>query len=87
MAHLLHDIDPNALEEQLKMLGQDQLLDCWEDSQHMALYLEDNELTASPHPGRYEQAILYELQLRTIKKCAFLPHPGPSLGLLRDDSR
>lgn len=78
MARQIKDMDHDLLEEQLKMLRREQLLDCWEDSQHMAIYLDDRDIPDSPNPIRYEQAILYELQLRSIQERILLPGPNTS---------
>lgn len=57
--------DPFTLEEQLKDLGNDELLDFWEESQVLDKYLDpvDHSMPASV---LYEAAILNELRLRSM---------------------
>lgn len=63
MAQFLPNEDHFTLEDQLKILGNDDLLDFWEESQLLDKYLQprDNEGPPSAH---YEAAILNELRLR-----------------------
>lgn len=63
MARFLPTQDPFTLEDQLKVLGTDELLDFWEESQMLDKYLETPESEVAPSV-HYENAILYELQLR-----------------------
>lgn len=63
MARFLPNQDPFTLEDQLKILGNDELLDFWEESQMLDKYLEPEEMDTSPST-QYENAILNELRLR-----------------------
>jgi len=63
MARFLPNEDPFTLEDQLKILGNDELLDFWEESQMLDRYLEPAE-HEEPPSMHYENAILNELRLR-----------------------
>jgi len=63
MARFLPNEDPFTLEDQLKILGTDELLDFWEESQLLDKYLDANEHDGPPST-HYENAILNELRLR-----------------------
>lgn len=63
MARFLPNEDPFTLEDQLKILGNDELLDFWEESQMLDRYLEPTEHEGTPST-HYENAILNELRLR-----------------------
>jgi hypothetical protein len=63
MARFLPNEDPFTLEDQLKVLGNDELLDFWEESQMLDRYLEPVEHEQAPSL-HYENAILNELRLR-----------------------
>lgn len=63
MARFLPNEDPFTLEDQLKILGIDELLDFWEESQMLDKYLETPEHECPPS-AHYENAILNELRLR-----------------------
>jgi hypothetical protein len=63
MARFLPNEDPFTLEDQLKILGNDELLDFWEESQMLDRYLEPEEHDCPPST-HYENAILNELRLR-----------------------
>ncbi|NLY40579.1 MAG: hypothetical protein GX055_03010 [Desulfovibrionales bacterium] len=66
MAQLPLTPDPFSLQEQLKNLGDEELLDFWEESQLLDHFLEMTEAETSPSLY-YETAILYELRLRTCR--------------------
>lgn len=63
MARFLPQQDPFTLEDQLKILGNDELLDFWEESQMLDKYLEPAQQDYLPS-AQYENAILNELRLR-----------------------
>lgn len=63
MARFLPNHDPFSLEDQLKILGNEELLDFWEESQMLDKYLEPSEYQGTPS-AHYENAILNELRLR-----------------------
>lgn len=56
------------LEEQLKTLGDDELLDFWEETQYLEKFLEDEFSAESDSPMEYERFIINELQLRTCSR-------------------
>ena len=55
-----------ALEEQLKILEEDELLDFWEESQFLDSYLENenNNRVKTLPAADYERLIVQELQIR-----------------------
>jgi hypothetical protein len=55
-----------SLEEQIKSLGDDELLDFWEETQHLLKLLNSGEPVSEEqvHP-EYERLILQELQVRS----------------------
>jgi hypothetical protein len=65
MARYLPDHDPFTIEEQLKSLANEELLDFWEESQMLDKYLEPAEDECLPS-AHYENAILNELRLRSM---------------------
>ncbi|MDD2220286.1 MAG: hypothetical protein PHO79_02650 [Desulfoplanes sp.] len=58
-----------VLEDEIKILGNDELLDCWEQSQFLEVYMEGEPMDAI-RSNAYERIIIQELQLR---KCQH-PH-------------
>ncbi|WP_462324322.1 hypothetical protein [Desulfoplanes sp.] len=50
-------------EEEIKTLGNDELLDCWEQSQYVDAFM-DGEPRNEVRITAYEQVIVQELQLR-----------------------
>jgi len=63
LAHYLTLPDSFPLEEQIKTLKDDELLDFWEETQHLEHLLQDDEQQAEPGAD-YERLILQELQVR-----------------------
>jgi len=66
--------DAFTLEEQIKSLGDDELLDFWEETQHISRIMSAADpLTVSELPGdervhpEYERLILQELQVRSSR--------------------
>jgi hypothetical protein len=65
--------DSFTLEEQIKSLGDDELLDFWEETQHISRIMGADPLIASDQPGderlhpEYERLILQELQVRSSR--------------------
>ncbi len=53
------------LTDQIKTLGDDELLDFWEETQTLDSYLGEDHYTQPPFPRDYERIILRELQLRS----------------------
>ncbi|OIO00381.1 MAG: hypothetical protein AUJ49_09885 [Desulfovibrionaceae bacterium CG1_02_65_16] len=66
--------DAFSLEEQIKSLGDDELLDFWEETQHISrimsaanpLMANDLPMDENIHP-EYERLILQELQVRSSR--------------------
>lgn len=67
MAHLLSLPDSFPLEEQLKTLGDDELLDFWEEAQFLERFLHDDSVLIE-READYETLILKELQVRSQRR-------------------
>ncbi len=63
--------DQNSLEEQVKSLADEELLDFWEETQQLAKMLDQEEQTDLEYNPEYERVILQELQFRTCAKGQF----------------
>lgn len=55
---------PMTLDEHVKILGDDELLDFWEESQFLEDFLQENHAAATQPTHVYERVIVQELQLR-----------------------
>ncbi len=68
MGQFADDDDTLSLEEQIKSLGDDELLDFWEETQHLIKLLNAGEPVSDErmHP-EYERLILQELQVRSCR--------------------
>lgn len=68
MGQFADSTESYTLEEQLKSLGDDELLDFWEETQHLVKLLnaDDAEPDDHIHP-EYERLILQELQVRSCR--------------------
>jgi len=55
---------PMTLDEHVKILGDDELLDFWEESQFLDDFLQEHQAAAARSTHVYEQVIVQELQLR-----------------------
>lgn len=60
--------DQGSLEEQVKCLADEELLDFWEETQQLARMLDQEEQTDLEYNPEYERVILQELQYRTCSK-------------------
>jgi len=70
MAQFLPSSMQFPIEEQIKTLGDDELLDFWEETQYLERFLEEESSgPAASSPG-YERLIVQELQLRSCQRCA-----------------
>ncbi|MBU1229616.1 MAG: hypothetical protein KKA55_02165 [Proteobacteria bacterium] len=60
--------DTLSLEDQIKSLGDDELLDFWEETQHLLKLMNSEEPISDErvHP-EYERLILQELQVRSCR--------------------
>ena len=54
-------------EDEIKILGNDELLDCWEQSQFLEVYMEGEPLDVT-RTTAYERVIIQELQLRKCQQ-------------------
>ncbi|WP_320008266.1 hypothetical protein [Maridesulfovibrio sp.] len=57
-----------TLEDQIKSLANDELLDFWEETQFLAKMLEQDNQEDIQYSPEYERLILQELQLRSSMK-------------------
>ena len=60
--------DQGSLEEQIKSLADEELLDFWEETQQLAKMLDQDEAIDVDYNPEYERVILQELQYRTCCK-------------------
>jgi len=63
--------DNASLEEQVRNLADEELLDFWEETQQLAKMLDQEEATDVEYNPEYERVILQELQYRTCCKGQF----------------
>jgi len=68
MGQFADSTDTYTLEEQIKSLGDDELLDFWEETQHLVKMLNSAETLPDDHiHPEYERLILQELQVRSSR--------------------
>lgn len=60
--------DQDSLEEQVKTLANEELLDFWQETQQLAKMIDQEEQTDIEYNPEYERVILQELQYRTCCK-------------------
>ena len=60
--------DLGTLEQQVKILADEELLDFWEETQHLAKMLDQGQQTEVEFNPEYERVILQELQYRSTYK-------------------
>lgn len=66
MAQFFPYFENITLEDQIKSLGDDELLDFWEETQFLDKFMGEEEQEPVPvHSWEYERLILQELQLRS----------------------
>jgi hypothetical protein len=70
MGRLLSQNDYFSLEEQLKALGDDELLDFWEETQFLGKFLGPENIEPQDYSPEYERLILQELQYRSSRRTA-----------------
>jgi hypothetical protein len=68
MGQFFPDSDQFPLEDQIKNLGDDELLDFWEETQYLERALVEDESPQVEHPVEYERVILQELRLRSCRR-------------------
>ncbi|MBF0480976.1 MAG: hypothetical protein HQK81_06000 [Desulfovibrionaceae bacterium] len=61
-------LDQFPIEDQVKTLADDELLDFWEETQYLDRILEENDHADVNNSVVYERIILQELQLRSSRK-------------------
>jgi hypothetical protein len=59
---------PVSLNEHVKILGDEELLDFWEESQYLEGVLHEHHAVADQPSENYERLILQELQLRFCRR-------------------
>lgn len=60
--------DHASLEEQVRNLADEELLDFWEETQQLAKMLDQEDVEDLEYNPEYERVILQELQYRTYSK-------------------
>lgn len=68
MAQFSPHFDGFPLEEQIKALGDEELLDFWEETQHLEGFLEEEMEFGPDYTLEYERLIIQELHIRTYKR-------------------
>ncbi len=68
MGQFMAGHDNYPLEEQIKTLGDEELLDFWEETQHLDRFLEEEAGIQDESNLEYERLILQELRLRSCLK-------------------
>lgn len=68
MGQFFPDADQFPLEDQIKNLGDDELLDFWEETQYLERMLVEEEPNEPDHSVEYERVILQELMLRSCRR-------------------
>jgi hypothetical protein len=68
MAHMFPFPDDLPLALQIKALGDEELLDFWEETQFLEKFLEEDFNVQPEHSVEYERLILQELQLRSCRR-------------------
>ena len=70
MAQFLPSSMDFPIEEQIKTLGDDELLDFWEETQYLERFLEEEPAGPAATSFEYERLIVQELQLRSCQRFA-----------------
>ncbi|WP_428559706.1 MAG: hypothetical protein ACP59X_14800 [Solidesulfovibrio sp. DCME] len=68
MGQFFPDADQFPLEDQIKNLGDDELLDFWEETQYLERMLVEEDNAEPNHSVEYERVILQELMLRSCRR-------------------
>ena len=68
MGQFFPDTDQFPLVDQIKNLGDDELLDFWEETQYLERMLVEDENPEADHSVEYERVILQELMLRSCRR-------------------
>lgn len=68
MGQYVSRADAYPLEDQLKSLGDDELLDFWEESQLLDPFLLEDDSSGDLSDPQYERLILRELLVRSCRK-------------------
>ena len=67
MAYFLRHPDNYPIEEQVKSLEYEELLDFWEESQFLHIYVNE-AMTSNSNVVKYEDVILKELHIRNYAR-------------------
>ncbi|MEZ0575382.1 hypothetical protein [Halodesulfovibrio aestuarii] len=70
MANILPFPEDTPLAMQIKSLGDEELLDFWEETQFLERFLKEGTPVQNQDSMQYEKLILQELQLRSCRRCA-----------------
>ena len=69
MARYYPNPEEIPLSDQIRALANDELLDFWEETQHLERFLEQEMTVGSGSSQEYERIILQELQFRSSLRC------------------
>ncbi|OBQ55714.1 hypothetical protein [Halodesulfovibrio spirochaetisodalis] len=75
MANILPFPEETPLATQIKSLGDEELLDFWEETQFLERFLKEGAPVPNQNSMQYEKLILQELQLRSCRRCAATAQP------------
>lgn len=73
MGQFMAGHDNYPLEEQIKTLGDEELLDFWEETQHLDRFLEEEAGFRDESNLEYERIILQELRIRSCLRGLVCP--------------
>lgn len=65
MGRFFLQTDDYPLQDQIKSLGDEELLDFWEETQYLEKFLGEEIATRPEYSVEYERLILQELQIRS----------------------
>ncbi len=68
MGQFFPTMDQFPVEDQIKTLGDDELLDFWEETQYLEKLIEEEFSTEVEYPVEYERIIIQELQIRSCRR-------------------
>lgn len=68
MGQFFPSMDQFPVEDQIKTLGDDELLDFWEETQYLEKLIEEEFSAEVEYPVEYERIIIQELQIRSCRR-------------------
>lgn len=67
MARFFPKDDETSILDQIRSLGDDELLDFWEETQYLERFLDEERAVGAVFAVEYERLILNELTIRRLK--------------------